>query len=258
MGNIPFNPDADEDIRSWELPFVEAEELIDERKTNAFNRRSDWKYEPPEAEEEILPPTAEEIEAIRAAAYQEGFDEGKQAGYAEGHAEGLENGHAEGVTQGLEEGTAQGLAAGQEQIDSLTEQWQALIKELHTPVLTTNKETQKQLVTLAVALAKAVIRREVETQPEIILTALNEAVKTLPINDRSIHIRLHPDDLAIIKGAFDEDTIKQNQWHLIATPEMARGGCDVSTESNAVDHSIERRSKAVLETFLLQQGLGDV
>ena len=55
------------EAKSWDLPFLSDEKSTqDLQRTNALNRRSDWKYEPPEPEEEeILPPTAEEIEAIR-------------------------------------------------------------------------------------------------------------------------------------------------------------------------------------------------
>ena len=61
-----------EDAKGWDLPHVDEQDTIDDGKTNALNRRSDWKYEPPEEPEEIKPPTAEEIEAIRQAAYEEG------------------------------------------------------------------------------------------------------------------------------------------------------------------------------------------
>jgi flagellar assembly protein FliH len=49
--------DDQEEFKAWDLPFVEDTSQTEEKKTtNAFNRRSDWKYEPPELEVEILPP----------------------------------------------------------------------------------------------------------------------------------------------------------------------------------------------------------
>ena len=79
-----FTVEELEDAKGWDLPHVEQPESTQESKTNALNRRSDWKYEPPEEPEEIKPPTAEEIEAIRQAAYEEGYNEGKQTGFEEG------------------------------------------------------------------------------------------------------------------------------------------------------------------------------
>ena len=106
-----------DDVKAWDLPYVEdLERQKDNATTNAFNRKSDWKYEPPEEEAEVLPPTAEDIEAIRAAAHAEGFSQGQKEGQEQGYAEGLANGQEEGLAKGLEEGTSQGLATGEEQI----------------------------------------------------------------------------------------------------------------------------------------------
>lgn len=246
-----------EDAESWDFPFVESERPVEEGKTNAFNKRSDWRYEPPEPEEEILPPTAEEIEQIRQAAYQEGFESGQKDGTEKGLAEGLEQGHKDGYEAGLAQGLEEGLQNGQAEIEALATQWQALVNDIHEPLLKTHSETQKQLVLLAVSLAKAVIRTEVETQTEVIQTALKEAIATLPLNERNIQIKLHPDDVALITDVFGQEHIQKQQWQLISAPEMSRGGCDIMTDNNAVDHSIERRSRDVLDTFLMQQGLQD-
>lgn len=246
-----------EDAQAWDLPYVETELPVDENKTNALNRRSDWRYEPPEPEEEILPPTAEEIEAIRQAAYQEGLESGRSEGLKQGYEEGLEKGNSEGLAQGREEGHAEGLANAEQDIQKLTAQWQSLINELHSPVMKTHIEVQRQLSLLAVSLAKAVIRHEVTVNEEIIQTALSEATSTLPLNERQVHIRMHPDDIQLIESHIDAHTIAEQNWHFIATPELSRGGCDIATDNNAVDNSIERRSKDVLDTFMLQQGLSD-
>ena len=40
-------------------------------------------------------------------------------------------------------------------------------------------------------------------------------------------------------------------------PAMERGGCDITTVQNAVDVSIERRCRDVIDKFLLNQGLSD-
>ncbi|MEC8377518.1 MAG: flagellar assembly protein FliH, partial [Pseudomonadota bacterium] len=57
-----FSDSEANEAKKWDLPFVDDPSAVKEDEpTNALNRRSDWKYEPPEEEEEILPPTAEEI-----------------------------------------------------------------------------------------------------------------------------------------------------------------------------------------------------
>ena len=70
-----YDGEQDKHISAWDLPFVEDERKAAETTTNALNRRSNWKYEPPEnqveEEEEFAPPTAQEIESIREAAQSE-------------------------------------------------------------------------------------------------------------------------------------------------------------------------------------------
>jgi flagellar assembly protein FliH len=253
--------DSDELIKTWDLPYVEDErKLADTQATDALNYRPKWKYEPPEQahEETFHPPTAEEIEAIRAAAQADGFTEGHQEGFAQGQTQGLEEGKAEGLAQGLEEGKAQGLAQGQEEQEQHSALWQQLIQTLYAPVATVEHELQQELVLLAASLAKAVIRSEIKTNTDIIFAALSEGLKALPIQESQYQIHLHPQDIELIKGHFSEQDIEKHKWQLVEAPNLARGGCDIVTQSNAVDVSIERRMRDVLDKFLLEQGLAQV
>lgn len=247
----------DDEIKSWDLPYVEQSIPEDDTKTNALNRRSTWRYEPPEPEVEILPPTAEDLEAIRQAAYTEGFAEGKKEGFDQGHKEGLAAGTEQGHAEGVLAGKTEGLEHGQAEIHEQSHIWQQLIDALHHPVANTYEQAQLELVLLAISLARSVIDVEVSINQEVITEALKKAIHTLPITENKLHIRLHPEDIELIKAQFDEAHIAKQQWHFVASPEMSRGGCDLSTENNAVDYSIERRSKDVIETFLMQQGLSD-
>ena len=247
------------DARSWDLPFLdEVHTTEDLTRTNALNRRSDWKYEPPEAEdEEILPPTAEEIEAIRQSAYEEGYNEGKQTGFDEGKAAGFEEGKPEGYEAGLQSGMEEGRNAAAEEMAVLAQTWASLADNLVAPLSQLNDDTRKQLVKLAVSLARAVIRTEVQTSETVILQALAEGLKALPITESQFHISMHPDDIHIIRSHYGEDVITQKGWQLIEAPAMSRGGCDITTRENAVDVSVERRCRDVLSRFLLEQGLSD-
>ena len=247
-----------EDLKSWQIPHVEDTRNVDENWTNALNRKSDWKYEPAEPEEEILPPTAEEIEAIRQAAYQDGFEQGQKEGFEKGQQEGLEQGHAEGFEKGREEGHQQGLDSGEQEIKEKIAIWHELVERLHQPVENVEQELERELVQLSVSLARAVIRTEVSSNQNIIFQALSEGLKVLPIHENMYQIHLHPDDIVLIKEHFSSDEIEKHNWVFVESPQMSRGGCDITTQSNAVDVSIERRSRDVLDRFLLEQGLSQV
>lgn len=242
-------------FKAWDLPYMEDKVKQDPTKTNAINKTSDWKYEPPEPEEEITLPTAEEVEAIRQAAYQEGFELGKAEGLEQGLAEGHEQGLEQGKEVGYAEGHEQGLASGTEEIQQQLALWQQLTHELIEPVAKVESQLEQELVKLAVSLARSVIRTEVQSNQDIIFQALSEGLKVLPIQEQSYQIHLNPEDIQLIKQHFAEQEIEKHRWHFIESPEMQRGGCDIVTNSNAVDVSIERRVREVLDKFLLEQGL---
>lgn len=248
--------DKAHDARLWDLPFVDdPRQHQADTSTNALNRRSDWVYEPPEEEEEIKPPTLEEIEAIREAAREEGYNEGRQAGFDEGKTEGFEQGKSEGLAAGHEEGHAAGLAEGQHLIDEQQALWQSLAETLHAPLEQVNAQARQELAKLAVTLARAVIRTEVTTNDAVIMQALTEGIKALPLTENHYQIHMHPDDIALLREQLGNEAISEKNWQLFEAPAMSRGGCDVVTSQNAVDVSIERRCRETLDKFLLQQGL---
>jgi flagellar assembly protein FliH len=247
------------EFKAWDLPYVEDTNLsTDDLTTNAFNRKSDWKYEPPELDIEILPPTAKEMEEIRAAAHAEGFAQGQQEGHTQGYEEGLAEGQKEGLTKGMEEGTSQGLATGEEQVQQQITSWVNLIDSIQNPVAKVEEALEKELVLLAVSLAKGVIRSEVKTNTDLIFQALSEGLKALPIKEKHYQIHLHPNDIELVNNHFSPEEITKHHWDFIESPELSAGGCEIVTQSNAVDITIERRVKGVIDKFLLEQGLSHI
>jgi len=251
--------EQDDEFQAWDLPYVEdINQAAVNNKTNAFNRKSDWKYEPPEEEIEILPPTAEEIESIREAAHTEGFSQGHEEGHAQGTEVGLDKGHADGFEKGLKEGTTQGLANGEEQVQQYLASWISFIDSIQNPVANVEKALEKELVLLAVSLAKGVIRSEVKTNTDLIFQALSEGLKALPIQEKNYQIHLHPDDIVLVNNHFSSEEISKHRWDFIGSPELSVGGCEIVTQSNAVDITVERRVKDVIDKFLLEQGLSHI
>jgi flagellar assembly protein FliH len=254
---VSNNDLTDEEIAAWELPFLEDTQLLESTKTNAINRQSTWKYEPPEEQIEISPPTAEEITAMSEAAYQEGFQRGQEEGHTKGYEDGKQQGFEQGKTEGFEEGQRQGLDAGEEEVKVNVTAWQSLLENLHHPIQQLDDQLKSELVKLSVSLARSVIRTEVTLNQDVLLNALSTGLQTLPIQENHYQIHMHPEDIELIKNHFSAEHIEKHQWVLVESPKMSRGGCDISTKNNAVDVSIERRVKDVLDRFLLEQGLSD-
>lgn len=244
--------ELEEDASVWELPDVEvAKTEKEQQQTNAYGKTRDWRYEPPaEPEPEPEPLTAEEIEAIRQAAYEEGFNQGKEEGFAKGYEEGKAQGYEDGKTAGHEEGVATGLEQGQETIKQLAEQWQQQVEQLHKPLAVVEKNIEQQLLTLVAQLTEAIVLQEAKTNPDIITAAIAQGIKALPSNEAQTQIFLHPDDIAIVEQQFGEEHIKEQGWRLLPAPQLEQGSCQIENSTSNIDLAIKSRIKHVVESFL--------
>ncbi len=92
----------------------------------------------------------------------------------------------------------------------------------------------------AVALARQVLRHELQTRPELVATIAQEAVNAVLMSARHIVLRVHPDDLALVAAGAAE-VLDARGARLVADPAVQRGGCAVDSDAGSIDAGIERR-----------------
>lgn len=258
----PFSPDAEveELLRAWQTLDLSEETELKPGQTNALNLRR-----PPvtaatdtaQEHEEYKPLTAEDMEQIRQAAFDEGFAEGKEEGFSKGYAEGRQQGLEDGTAQGLAEGKKLGLSQAKQEIDDKLSQLTLLLSQLQQPLAGLDAQVVEGITELALAMAKAVIAVEVKCNPQVILQAVQEATSALPLQTEQMRISLHPEDLVILQQYYSEEEIQQRHWQLRAEPTIERGGCVVESEKSSVDRSLTQRVNTSLEHFLHQASTSD-
>ena len=244
---------SSEDVTDvWSLPDVQEQASVEDKdKTNAFGKKSNWVYEPPEPEEaEPQPLTAQDIDDIRIAASEEGFNQGKEEGFTKGYEEGKAKGLEEGLLQGIEEGTEQGLALGKEQIEQQSDKWQKLIDQLHQPLASVEKNVEEQLLNLVLQLTEAVVLHEAKTNPDILMTAIATGIKSLPSSDAQTQICLNPNDINLVEAQFGAEHIAEQGWRLLPAPQLPQGSCQIENSTSNIDLQMKARLKQVLEPFL--------
>ncbi|MBQ1783406.1 MAG: flagellar assembly protein FliH [Gammaproteobacteria bacterium] len=249
------SPDAAEAeaIHNWPLPDVATEESR-RPPVNPFGLDLQAKEWPADDDQiDVKPLTAEELEAIRESARDEGLAEGRMEGLKQGHAEGFSQGRDEGLTVGREEGHAQGLAAAKVDIDRAIAAWEALAKQLEKPLQAVDLTVERQLVALVAALAKAVIRTEVATNPDVIHAVIREAVSVLPLNTPQLVLTLSPEDRTLVEASYSESQLRERGWKLRTDAALARGDCQLETETSRVEVRLEETVKELLERFLHQR-----
>ncbi len=169
-------------------------------------------------------PTAEELEAIRAAAREEGYAEGLEAGQAEGHA------------AGYEEGLTLGRAEAAEELEHLRQ----LATTFGDAVTQADETISNDVLELALHLARGMVRTAFDVKPDLILPVVREAIDYLPNLQQPALLMLHPEDALIVRSSIGHE-LDKNGWRIVEEESIARGGCRVDTASNQIDAQIGSR-----------------
>lgn len=151
---------------------------------------------------------------------------------------------------------AQGLAAGKAQFEAQTAQLQerisrldAALQTLARPLAELDVEVEKQLVHLAMTVAKHVVRRELRIDPTQVVGIIRSTVSLLPASARDVRVHLHPEDATLVREKLAEPHAER-AWTVIEDPIMARGGCRVTTDHAQIDARLDTRIGAAISAVL--------
>lgn len=158
--------------------------------------------------------------------------------------------------RGYAEGRAAGLAAAEQhvhaasgEIDRRLQQLQSICDFLTRPLAELDQQVIEQLGTLAGAIARHLVRRELKLHPDEIVAVIRETVALLPANARDVHVHLHPEDAALVRERLSP-AASDRAWSIVEDPMLARGGCRVTSESSTIDAAVEQRLGAAIATVL--------
>jgi flagellar assembly protein FliH len=153
--------------------------------------------------------------------------------------------HEEAFAQGLAEGRAAGRAEVRAQVERLS----GMFYDLAKPFEVLDTEVERELLTLAMALARQIVRRELKTDPTQIIGIIREAIAALPVAAREVRVHLHPEDAAVVRENL-APTESERAWMIVEDPVMARGGCVINTTTSRIDARLETRLGAILSELL--------
>lgn len=157
-----------------------------------------------------------------------------------------------GFADGREAGRAAALAEQQSHTEALrvrVQRLDALMSLLSRPLADLDESVLRQLSTLAGAIARQLVRRELKTQPEQIVAVIRETVALLPASARDVRIHLHPEDAAVVRERLVEPGTAR-AWTLVEDPVITRGGCRISGENSSIDAQVEARLGAAIAAVL--------
>jgi len=148
----------------------------------------------------------------------------RQSGYQDGYRDGM------AALDAFKQSFAQQMS---KQLGMLVEGFDAEMRALEG-------EMAASLARIAVELARQVVRSELVQRPELIARVAHDAVEALQMSARHVRVRVHPDDLALVReGAGSE--LEAREAQLIPDAEVARGGVKVDADVASVDATISAR-----------------
>jgi flagellar assembly protein FliH len=162
---------------------------------------------------------------------------------------GLADLQAEAYKEAFEQGLSEGRAAGRAEVRAQVERLSGMFYDLARPFEELDQEVEHELLTLALALARQIVRRELKTDPTQIIGIIREAIASLPVAAREVRVHLHPEDAAIVRQNL-APTEREGAWTIVEDPVMARGGCQITTTTSRIDARLETRLGAILSELL--------
>lgn len=165
-------------------------------------------------------PTVQQIEALREQARAEGYAAGRAEGYAEGARQAqVEAGQLHGMVETLDES----------------------LREF-------DRDVAEQLVTLALDMARQLVKDSLTRQPELVVDAVRDAMQALPPFGEHAQLMLHPADMALVRHHMGEQ-LTHSKWKLMEDAAIERGGCRVQTASMQVDATLPSRWQRMAATL---------
>jgi flagellar assembly protein FliH len=144
----------------------------------------------------------------------------------------------EAFTKGYAQGERAGLEAGGKRAEAMLRRVAQTLEELGGLRQTLIHETERQMVQLALTLARRVVHREVTLDPELAGALAHVALEKLGTTTPAT-IRLNPEDYTVVAQ-------EGERWGTVAVtvvpdPAIARGGCLVESDFGCVDATVDRQ-----------------
>jgi flagellar assembly protein FliH len=144
----------------------------------------------------------------------------------------------EAFTKGYAQGERAGLEAGGKRAEAMLRRVAQTIEELGGLRQTLIHETEREMVQLALTLARRVVHREITLDPELVAALAHVALERLATTAPAT-IRMNPEDYTIV--AQDAARWSGTSVTVVPDPSIPRGGCLVESEFGSVDATIERQ-----------------
>jgi len=149
--------------------------------------------------------------------------------------------------QARQAGFREGQAAARQQYEAELNQALARVAEaigrLQQERQKVHREAERDLVRLAVAIARKILRREILVDPDAIVGIAKAALEKVELREL-VRVRVHPADVAALEGWLRRVGVPE-RVELLGDPSLERGAVLVETTRGELDASVETQLQEI-------------
>ncbi len=165
-------------------------------------------------------------------------------------AEQIEDIQQQARNEGFEQGRHEGLQAARSEVDATLHRMEQIIQAMAEPLQAVDEQVEGELLQLSIAIARQIIRRELQADPEQVIGVVREALSALPSSARKVRILLHPEDAIVVREKLVPADEAEIPWQIVDELSLTRGGCRIESESSRIDASVEKRLNSVISELM--------
>jgi flagellar assembly protein FliH len=149
-----------------------------------------------------------------------------------------------GFAQGERAGAENAGQRGEAMLHRLTQ----TLDELTSVRAEMIRQTERQMVQLALGIARRIVQREISLDPDLLLAMARVALERLGDTAR-VTVRLHPEDYAAAGAARVAEMTSSNVT-IVADTRLSRGACRVESDMGLLDIGIDAQLQEVGRALL--------
>ena len=157
----------------------------------------------------------------------------------------------EAYERGFNEGQKAGKEVGEKMVEASLKQYAVTLEELANLRTQVLSASEREVVRLALEVARKVVKREVTIDEDIILALVKVAMKRLG-EESVMTVRLNPRDVQSIlrfRNGADKGSVWSEAIKLVEDPLISRGGCLIETEAGIIDARVEEQFREIEKGF---------
>ncbi len=152
---------------------------------------------------------------------------------------------------GFRQGEKAGMEIAEKKVEAIMRRYSETLLELGQLRTDLYAQVEREVVKLALEVAKKIVHREIQADKEVIQTLVKVALSNVA-EKTAVTVHLHPTDYNFILERKNELSLSDHgvrEVALLADRSIERGGCLVKTECGDIDARIEEEFREVERDF---------